>query len=149
MIRRAAAADLPRLVEMGRAFHGEAGWPDLIAWDDAGAGEALAAMLDRADCVMLVGEEGGSVVAMAAAVICPVWFNPAQLSGQEWFWYVEPAARRGLGAALLGALEQAVAAAGAATFTMLAVNDLRAAKLARLYARRGYRPAEQTFMRSL
>lgn len=149
MIRRAEPRDLPRLVQMGRLFHAEAGWLDLIPWNDAGAADALGTMIGRPDCVVIVGEEVERVVSMAAAIITPTWFNPGVLSAQEWFWYVEPRARHGLGAQMLDRLEEDVRAAGAATFTMLAVHDLRADALARVYARRGYRPAERTFMRRL
>jgi GNAT superfamily N-acetyltransferase len=149
VIRRAEARDLPQMVEMGRAFHAEAGWPGLIEWDDAGAHASLAAMLDSEQSVMLVADDGERVCAMAAAVVCDVWFSPGQRSGQEWFWYVRPDARKGVGVLLLDALERAVKAKGAATFTMLAVSGLRAEALARVYRRRGYRPAEQTFMRRL
>lgn len=148
MIRPAEPHDLDEMVEMGRAFHVEAGWPGLIEWDDAGARASLAAMLQSDQSVMLVADDDG-LVAMAAAVVCDVWFAPGQKSGQEWFWYVRPEARKGVGVLLLDALEQAVKAKGAATFTMLAVSGLRSDALARIYRRRGYRPAEQTFMRRL
>lgn len=149
MIRRAIPADLERLVQMGRAFFHEAGWTDVARWDDAGAADALSTMMDRDDCVMLVIDVGGSIIGMAAAVICPQWFCPDEITAQEWFWYVEPEARIGFGRELLTALEDAVRAKGAGTFTMLSVASLRAEALDRIYRRRGYRPAERTYIRRL
>lgn len=148
-IRPATPADLPRLVAMGRAFFDEAQWSDVLRWDDAGAAESLACMVDADNSVMLVAEAGGHVVGMAAAALCPAWFNPAEMTAQEWYWYVEPEHRTGHGQALLDALEQAVRTKGARTFTMLAVAALRGPALDRLYRRRGYRASELTFVKRL
>lgn len=149
MIRPATAADLPRLVAMGRAFFAEAAWADVARWDDDGALSALDAMVDADNGVILVAEEDGRIVGMAAACLCPLWFCPDELTGQEWFWYVEPDARHGVGRALLDALEAAVKARGARTFTMLAVASLRGHALDRLYQRRGYRPGERSYVKRL
>ncbi|MCF4166331.1 GNAT family N-acetyltransferase [Zavarzinia compransoris] len=149
MIREAEPRDLERLVQMGRAFFHEAGWDDVSRWDDAGARDALGRMMGRDDCVMLVADVQGFVVGMAAAVICPTWFCPDEKTAQEWFWYVDPPARCGVGGPLLAALETAVRDRGASSFTMLAVASLRAETLDRLYRRRGYRPAERTYIKRL
>lgn len=149
MIRRAEGADLPRMVEMGRAFFEEGALAGFATWEDESVREALAAMLERHDCVMLVAEVGGVIFGMAASIICPLWFNTSVMTGQEWFWYVAPDHRNGTGKPLLEALERETKALGAETFTMLSLATLRPEALERLYTRRGYRPAERTYIRRL
>lgn len=150
MIRPASPADIPALVEMGREFHREAGWPERVEFDAASFEETLWKFLrGEADGFLIVAEFDGEAVGMAAMLFFPFIFNAGVTGSQELFWYARPEHRNGAGEALLSAMESIAQARGARTFTMFAVPGLRDAALARLYRRRGYAPAEPSFIRNL
>lgn len=142
-IRPATAADIPRIVEIGRQFCEEARWGDLLEIDPDSLAASLAGLIEGG--VVLVAEPAGAVVGAACAVLFPLYLNHAHLAAAEMFWWVDPEHRGGVGGDLLDALERAVEERGAATFSMLTVAGLRDQALGRLYRRRGYRPAETTY----
>lgn len=147
MIRPADERDIPALLRMGHYFFDEAGWGDVTEYDPGSMEITLRHLIDSAGGILLVAESGGAVVGMAAALLYPHYFNTDSLTGQEIFWWVDPAHRKGEGGALLDALESAAQAAGAVSFTMVSVADLRSDALDRVYRRRGYRPAERTYIK--
>lgn len=148
-IREAGIIDMPALLRMGRSFFEQAGLSGLAQWDDASF-EATAQMLIASDFgVLLVAESDGHGVGMAGALIFPAYFNVATFIGQELFWFVEPEHRFGVGAALIERLEAEARNRGASLFIAGAMAGLRDAAIARLYARRGYRPTEHSFIRAL
>jgi GNAT superfamily N-acetyltransferase len=147
MIRPAAEHDIPLLLEMGRRFFGEAGWGDVTEYDPASMERTIRHLIDSEAGILLVAEADGEVAGMAGALLYPHYFNTDSLTGQEIFWWVEPAHRTGFGGALLDAMESAAAAAGAVSFTMVSVASLRSDALDRVYRRRGYRPAERTYIK--
>lgn len=146
MIRPAEERDIPHLLEMGQRFFNEAGWGDVTEYDP-GSMERTLHHLIHANGILLVVESGGAVVGMAGALLYPHYFAATSLTGQEIFWWVDPAHRKGSGAALLDAMEAAAKAAGAVSFSMVSVASLRSDALDRVYQRRGYRPAERTYIK--
>lgn len=147
-IRPAVEGDLPALLDMGARFFAEAGWSDMAAWDADSVEATLRHLIGHDDGLLLVAEvSAGRPVGMAGGLLHPFYFNLGHRTGQELFWWVEPGLRRGTGAALLAALERAARDAGAVTWTMITVAGLRSDALERLYRRRGYRPAERTYIR--
>jgi GNAT superfamily N-acetyltransferase len=148
-IREAGLIDMPALLRMGRAFFDQAGIGSLTEWDEDSF-EATAQMLITSEPgVMLVAEADGQGVGMAGALVFPAYFNVRVLIGQELFWYVAPEHRFGVGAALISRLEEEARGRGASLFIAGAVAGLRDAAIARLYARRGYRPTESSFIKAL
>jgi GNAT superfamily N-acetyltransferase len=147
MIRPADERDIPALLRMGHYFFDEAGWGDVTEYDPGSMDRTLRHLIDSAGGILLVAESGGVVVGMAGALLYPHYFNTGSLTGQEIFWWVDPAHRKGVGGALLEALEDAAKDAGAVSFTMVSVASLRSDALDRVYRRRGYRPAERTYIK--
>jgi len=148
-IREAGLIDMPALLRMGRAFFKQASLDTLTTWDDASF-EATAQMLILSEPgVLLVAEADGHGVGMAGALVFPAYFNVKVHVGQELFWFVAPEHRFGVGAALIGRLEEEARSRGASLFIAGAVAGLRDAAIARLYARRGYRPSENSFIKAL
>lgn len=147
MIRPANEMDIPALLRMGHYFFDEAMWGDITEYDPGSMERTLHHLIDSASGILLVAEVGGVVVGMAGALLYPHYFNTDSLTGQELFWWVDPVHRKGVGAALLDALENAAKAAGAVSFTMVSVSYLRSDALDRVYRRRGYRPAERTYIK--
>lgn len=147
MIRLADERDIPALVRMGHYFFDEAGWGDVTEYDPASMERTIRHLIDSETGILLVVEAGGVLTGMAGALLYPHYFNTTSLTGQEIFWWVDPAHRKGGGAALLDALEAAAEAAGAVSFSMVSVASLRSDALDRVYRRRGYRPAERTYIK--
>lgn len=147
MIRTPKADDLAALVELGRAFHAEAGYADLVPFCHLSFGVTLTTLY-AAD-LLLVVEHNGKVVGMAAADVAPFIFNRSVLLSRECFWYVEPSFRKGIGRKLLPALEALVKSRGASTFDVVAESGKRSDALARVYRAGGFSPSENTFRKWL
>lgn len=150
MIRAATPADMPALLEMGRAFHAETGHEkanDFCTFDP-GSFEKTLAILGQAG-LLLVKEIGGEAVAMAGTDVAPTIYNHDVLLGREVFWYAAPAFRKGLGRDLLAGLEEIARGRGARLFYGVAESGARSTALARIYTGRGYNLAETSFCKRL
>ena len=144
MIRRACAADIDRMIELGQRFHDYAGVHE-IPYDPASFRLTLERGLEDSDQCYFVAEVDSAVLAMAGAVAYPPYFNHAAKTGQELFWWSECAE----GMRLHDALASWAAEQGCKSFAMIALADERSARMARLYKRMGYRPTEQSFIKRL
>lgn len=131
---------------MGRRFFETAGWPDVAEWDEASVEKTLRFLMEQPTGCLFVAEKDGQLVGMTGGMLTPFYFNLGHLTGQELFWWVEPE-HRGVGSGLFDALEAWAEAAGAQTFTMIAVDRLKPDVMARIYRARGYQPAEHSFIR--
>ena len=149
MIRTADVADIRAIARLGKAFHAEAGWADIAGYSIDDCAASLAGMIESDDAIILVAEENGAIVGMAGGVMFPLYFNAAHRSGQELFWWVEPSFRRGVGAALLTALEVEARERGCSSWAMIALDKVNPEATGRLYRRRGYRAAEHSWIRRL
>jgi GNAT superfamily N-acetyltransferase len=147
MIRDAEAADMPRLIEMGRAFNAEAGYAETVPFCERSFAHTLVALAGMG--LLLVVDKGDGPVGMAGADLGRAICNHDVLLSREAFWYVEPAYRKGFGRDLLNALETRAKARGAAFFDVVAENGKRDEALARLYRAASYSPAERTFRKRL
>jgi GNAT superfamily N-acetyltransferase len=148
LIREAAVSDIPEIARLGEAFHTQAGW-DEIPYSVEDCAASLEAFM-QADCfVCLVAEHEGRIVGMAAGVLSPVYFNRDHLSGEELFWWVAEEAPQFAGIRLLDALENHARERGCQTWQMKALARLNGERMLRLYERRGYRAAEQIFIKRL
>jgi hypothetical protein len=135
MIRPCTEADIPFVMELGRKFADEAGVTDALGWDDDAVEALLRSMI--ADHILLRGDRS-----MIGGVVYPHPFSGRKVF-QELFWRSE--GREGL--KLLAAAETVAKAMGAARCLMLDIASM--GDLSGLYARRGYRPAERTFIKEL
>jgi len=148
MIRPAGHADIPAILTMGRRFFDAAGWPEVTTWDEASVRATLSGLIDgKVPGGLIVANEGGRAIGMVGFMAFPFYFNFAVTVAQEVFWWVEPDQRFGVGAQLLDAFETAGRQRGASVFIVSAVARLRSATLERFYQRRGYAPAENTFIK--
>lgn len=146
-IEPATSDDLSCITEMGHAFFKEAGWADVAEWEDVIASQALSNLLDNENFIFLIARQDGDVMGMAGGLIFPMWFNPKVLMSQEFFWYVKPHARTGIGLKLYNALEERFKERGVDVFSMIAVSKLPS--LEKFYIRKGFRQSEQTYIKRL
>lgn len=147
MIRPAVVDDLPRLLEMGRAFNVEAGYAEIVPFDQDSFGRTLAAL--AAAKVLMVIDHKGAAVGMAGADIGASVCNHQVRIAREAFWYIEPEHRKGGGLSMLNALECAAKNHGVSIFDVVAENGKRDEALARLYRAAKFNPAERTFRKFL
>lgn len=151
MIRLATGSDMLRLLEMGRAFNEEAGYAEQVPFCVESFTRTLT-VLGNAGLILVMEDETGDVIGMAAADVAASICNHKILVGREAFWYISPAHRFGpdrRGRQLLAALEKTVKDRGGHFFDVVAENGKREKALARLYRAASYSPAEITFRKAL
>lgn len=148
MIRPATVSDIPAIAALGEKFHAHAGWEE-IAYSRDDCAASLTSFME-ADCfVCIVSETNGVIDGMAAGIVSPVYFNRDHLSGEELFWWADETAPQFTGIRLLEALESAARERGCQTWQMKSLARLNGDRMIRLYERRGYRAAEQSFIKRL
>ena len=142
MIREATERDIPVLVEMGREFFKLTGLP--IEYSGDSVAKMIGNLIDGESAVVFVDEEVKSAI---AGLVYPFYFNTDILSGNEMFWWVSPE-KRGTGIKLMDKLEEWARDKGADLFQMTCLHEGHE-KIGSYYQRRGYKPTEHNFMRSL
>jgi hypothetical protein len=147
MIRPATLGDIPDIARLGAFFHAAAGW-DEIAYNAGDCERSLHGYMANPAFICIVADDG-HIMGMAAGVVSPVYFNHGHVSGEELFWYVSPDAPQMTGIRLLDALEKEAKQKGCQTWQMKALARLGGERMVSLYARRGYRAAEQSFIKEL
>lgn len=136
MIRDAVPDDIPALVAMGAKFAAKAGFADHIGYDPDTVAETLAALIEQGIC--LIGDD-----CMAGAAFYRHPFNAGHLACAELFWWSEGRE----GGALLAEMELQARQAGANSLTMATMDVLNADRMAKVYARKGYRPLDRNFVK--
>jgi GNAT superfamily N-acetyltransferase len=134
-MRRAEASDLDRVVTLAANFHAYGVWKDVPL--DRGAFTAFVANLIENGAVFLTD------TGVIAGLISPFYFQPAFKLGVELFWWAPDGGGRELREAFEGwAREQ-----GATAVQFSAMGDENAERVARLYRRAGFEPAETAFVK--
>lgn len=150
LIREAVADDLPRLLEMGRAFFGSTGYARIVPFDDESTGKTLTTLIQEPSGVLLVAESECGLVGMVGGMVYPFYFNLGHVTGQEFFWYMEPDSRHSkIGQRLMAAFEQHLQQAGAQSITMIALDSLRPDAVGAIYRRAGYIPSEHSYIKGV
>jgi len=150
MIRNAVMEDLPALLEMGAKFFSEAGYGDLVDYDNESTSHTLKTLIQSDTGLLVVSECNNKVIGMAGGMVFPFYFNHNHITGQEFFWWLQPEYRGGMvGVKLFKALEDKAKTAGARTFSMIALDSVNPEIVGRIYSKRGYRKSEHTYIRSL
>lgn len=149
-IRRAEPHDFNDLIDMGREFFEQSGNGAFTTFDETSFAATLISLMSGVNnATLLVAESAGRAVGMAACVVFPFYANMGTKIGQEIFWYCKPDFRSGIGSALLDELEADARRKGADVFMSAAIAGLRDGAIGRVYQRRGYKPAENTYIRRL
>lgn len=142
MIRPAADSDIDWILSEGRKFFEVSGYGAACEYRPADLERTL-----RALPILLVDDKRRG---MAGAALFPSFFDAQTLMAQELFWWVgEEHRRSGVAVQLLDAVEAAARRMGAKVLLMLCIDQLDGERVAQIYKRRGYKPAERLFMRRL
>jgi hypothetical protein len=147
LIRPATKDDLPEIARLGRKFHAQAGWGDILDYSEADCVQSLGQFMDSGLFICLVA--GEPICGMAGGVISPTYFSRDHVSGEELFWWVDDTAPQMLGLRLLSALETAAKEAGCRSWQMKSLARLNGGRMAKLYERRGYRASETSYIKRL
>lgn len=147
-IIKASLEHLSDLVEMGRDFFEEAAWEIYgVKWEDKDASQALKALIDNNNAIMLIAIEDNRVVGMISALIYPVWYSTSNNMAQELYWYVRPEKRNGIGGKLLEELEARLRERLVIVLMMSKVDILPS--LHDFYIKKGYAQAETNYIKRL
>lgn len=149
-IRHAEPNDLPEIIEMGREFFDQSDNGEFTTFDDASFAVTIMALMSGiSGGVLLVADVDGKCIGMASCVSFPFYANMATKCAQEIFWFVKPDCRNGVGSTLLDELENEAMRGGAQVFLTAALPGLRDKAIGRVYERRGYKPAENSYLKRL
>lgn len=149
-IREAEPKDLLDIIEMGREFFDQSSNSAFTSFDEPSFTTTVIGLMSGvANGVLLVAETDDKAVGVAAHVVFPFYANMSTKIGQELFWFVKSDYRNGIGGALLDELEADARRKGADVFMSASIAGLRDAAIRRVYERRGYKAAENTFLRKL
>jgi len=149
-VRESTIDDLGDLVRLGATFHAATPAHQKLPFDEPSFRRFCEQALDNPDIGFWVVEQDGKVAGMTAAIIYPTYFNVNCFIAQELFWWVDEQARgSGAGKELIEAIEGWARKHKVDAVFMLALADKNEEKMQNLYARRGYRPIERTFMKEV
>lgn len=146
-LREATYLDLDELLRMGRAFHAVTGAADLIPLDEDTLERTFVGLIDSPVGTVIVAEAHTGLCGAVGGMLHPSYLNSNHLTGQELFWWVDPEHREGVGRTLFDALEDWARGQGANSFMMITLDALEPERVAALYKRRGYRPAERLYLK--
>lgn len=149
-IRHAEPKDLPEIIDMGREFFEQSESLRFSTFDDASFTLTVISLMSGiSGGVLLVAEVNERCVGMASSITFPFYLNMATKVSQELFWFAKPDYRNGIGSSLLDELETEALRHGAHVFLTAALPGMRDRAIGRVYERRGYKPAENSFVKRL
>ena len=150
IVREAKLEDLDGYVKLAAMFHAASPMHNFIDFDAEGYANFFVSSLEKTEVKMWLAEKNGEMIGITGAILFPLYFNPSAFAVQELWWWLTPNAR-GSGAAKLmyQRIESWAEEVNAAALFMIALEDDKAQKMEKLYARAGYRPMERTFCKGV
>ena len=150
IVRKATEADLPKYIELAKAFHTASPMHGAIDFDPDGYSRFYLSSINQDSIGIWLAEIGDKIVGICGALAYPLYFNPSALVVQELWWWLTPNARgSGAGTKMFQQIEQWAKEQNATALFMIALEDERAQKMERLYARAGFKPMERTFIKEV
>lgn len=129
------------MVDLGAKFHAESGYEQVSTFDPETFSRTLQHLIQSPSGFLAVTNNG-----FIGGLLVPFFFNEAQTTAQEVFWFVEPEGRKlGEGVAMLESFESWAQDMGASAVLMLNIESLDGVRA--LYESRGYKRQEQSWMR--
>jgi RimJ/RimL family protein N-acetyltransferase len=150
VVRHATIDDYAAYLPMARNFLASTPMGEMIPFDEEAFKVFYANAMNNPDLGAWIAEYDGKAIGGAGALAFPMYFNPAYVSVQEIWWWLEPEARgKGAGKAMYRELEKWAAEKGAKALIMVALENGKIHKFESLYARQGFKPMERTFFREV
>lgn len=146
--RPATPADFPRIAEMGRSFYEQTVYRKVPYSEEGLANHWCPMMLEQR--LLFVAERDGHVIGAIGGISSPFLMNPAYGAGAELFMWVEPEHRGSrVSGELMDLIERSARDSGVTYWSMIALDAVQPEIAAKIYAKRGYVPAERTFVKEL
>jgi len=150
IVRKATEKDLPEYIVLAKAFHMASPMHGSINFDPEGYSKFYLSSIDQDTIGIWLAEIDGKIVGICGALVYPLYFNLSALVVQELWWWLTPASRgSGAGTKMFKQIEQWASEKNATAIFMIALEDERAHKMERLYARAGFKPMERTFIKEV
>ena len=149
-VRPMTEDDLPAYIEMASEFHANCPVDELIPFDPEGTAAFLVNVMDKDNFRVVLAEVDGVPVGITGAALYPMYFSPNNSVVQELWWWLSPE-HRGSGAAkrMYADIENWAVECGATAVFMIALHNSNVDRMAKMYARSGFRPMERTFVKGL
>lgn len=153
--RLAVPADFPRIAEMGRHFYEQTVY-QAVPYSEEGLANHWCPLMHEqgllfvAVDLMQPPDAPYAIVGAIGGISSPFLMNPGYGAGAELFMWVEPEARgSGIADRMMDAIELAAKEGGVSYWSMIALDAVHPEIAAKIYKRRGYVPAERTFVKAL
>lgn len=143
-ISKAIAADLPRMETAAREFYASSRF--LVGFDMERFTSAWASLIESCGVIFLA-ETDGLVDGALGGVAYPD-INSGALIATEFFWFMRPG-RRGAGLGLYRRFEQWARNSNCSQIRMVHLADGEPQRMAKLYKRLGFDPAEVHYVKEL
>lgn len=149
IVRRAAVADIPAMVMIGKRFFDETGYAKFGIFSNPNKlHESLEKAVSDDAYGAFVAERAGAIVGVACAVSFAMYFSEQPVA-MELFWWVDPNLRGGAPAIrLMAALERWAEDSGCVTFSMVDLVNIKSSA-PKIYERRGYKLVERTWIKRI
>lgn len=147
-IYEATEEDAIDLAILGKQFVKES-QNELLGWNSTKVHNSLLDAINREDFAVLVLECNSEIVGMLITFVAPCFFSDA-IQATEIVWYIDPEHRGSKKAyEMLDLFEEWAGAKGAVCTNLMNLDVLNADKVAKIYYKRGYKLAENTFVKEL
>jgi GNAT superfamily N-acetyltransferase len=144
MIRAATHDDIPRLAELGRQMHVESRFARLPL-DDGKVRALFVELIESADGLLIVAENGGEVIGGFAGYVCEHYFARTLVAG-DYALFIAPEHRGGMAAPrLLKAYVAWAKSRGAVMIQAGITTGVHVEATTQLYQRLGFQPAGALF----
>jgi GNAT superfamily N-acetyltransferase len=149
-VRKAIATDLEQYVKLAQDFHDASPMHGVADFDEQGYSNFFLQSIIDPNVGIWLAEIDNEIVGITGALVYPLYFSPTNLVAQELWWWLTPASRgSGAGGKMFKQIEQWAQEKGAKALFMIALEDDRAAKMEKVYARAGFKPLERTFIKEV
>jgi GNAT superfamily N-acetyltransferase len=149
-VRKAIATDLEQYVKLARDFHEASPMHGVADFDKQGYSNFFLQSIIDPNIGIWLAEIDNEIVGITGALVYPLYFSPTNLVAQELWWWLTPASRgSGAGGKMFKQIEQWAQEKGVKALFMIALEDDRAAKMEKVYARAGFKPLERTFIKEV
>ena len=150
VVRLMEKDDTAAYVNMAAAFHADMPVGDIIPFDPESTTTFLTNLIGNENFHVILAEIDGVPIGIAGAALYPMYFSHSSFVVQEMWWWLSPQ-HRGSGAArqMYKDIEDWAVKHNAVAVFMIALHDDNVERMAKMYARSGFRPMERTFIKGL